>query len=151
MMPHNDLSKTSKDTPWEESGRVMVEADELEELIKLHMENLGMTREKALAWALEMREVYRPKANPCASDGVTKEILMPNGCILTPGGRIRMTRKQAFEIPTYVIEAHGLELDDKAASEDTEVVVWPIRAPDGDNELPLNKESHNEAKSSSME
>jgi len=81
----------------------------------------------------------------------SKEILMPNGCILTPGGRIRMTREQAFEIPLYVVKAHGLELDEKAASWDTEVVVWPVRAPDGDNELPLNKKSHNEGKSGSME
>lgn len=81
----------------------------------------------------------------------SKEILMPNGCILTPGGRIRMTRKQACQIPEYVMEAHGLELDDKAAGWDTEVVVWPIRAPDGNSELPLNKESYNKGKSGSME
>lgn len=40
----------------------MREADVLEELIQLKLENPGTTREQALAWALEMRALYSPKS-----------------------------------------------------------------------------------------
>ena len=52
-------------------------------------------------------------------------IKMPNGCNLVPGGRIRMSLKQVFEIPEGIIEKYGLELDDNAASPGSEVVMWP--------------------------
>jgi hypothetical protein len=69
-------------------------------------------------------------------------VRMPNGCYLRPGGRMRMTLKQAFEIPESIVEELGLELDDAAASYDSEVVVWPWH-PNGEavspgaNEKPL--------------
>ena len=47
------------DTP----AAVMAEADKLEELIQLRLENPGMTREAALEWAMEMRRLYSPN-NP---------------------------------------------------------------------------------------
>ena len=53
------------------------------------------------------------------------ELKLPNGCVLRPGCRIRLNRKQAFEIPLPTIENLGLELDDAAPSYDSEVVVWP--------------------------
>ena len=36
-----------------------------------------------------------------------------------------MTRKQAFQIPESITEELNLELDDAAASPQSEVVVWP--------------------------
>ena len=45
---------------WDDSGKVMAEADTLEELIQLKLENPGMTRAAALEWALEMRRMYQP-------------------------------------------------------------------------------------------
>lgn len=53
-------------------------------------------------------------------------LLLPNGCILRPGGRVRLHRDQVFEIPDEVGESLGLELDPKAWSYDTEVIVWPV-------------------------
>ena len=52
-------------------------------------------------------------------------VRMPNGCELTPGGRVRMSRKQIAEIPEAMIDKYGLELDDAAASHDSEGVMWP--------------------------
>lgn len=49
----------------------MVEADKLEELIQLKLENPGMTREAALEWALEMRRLYAP--NDKLTDGYREE------------------------------------------------------------------------------
>ena len=49
-----------RDSAWEQSGAVMAEADKLEELVQLKLENPGMTREAALEWALEMRRLYSP-------------------------------------------------------------------------------------------
>jgi hypothetical protein len=49
------------DTPWNQSGRVIAEADTLEELIRLRMERPGVTREQALEWALAMRAIYGPE------------------------------------------------------------------------------------------
>ena len=60
-----------------------------------------------------------------SGSSLRRVVRMPNGCDMTPGGRIRMTRKQAFEIPESIVEELGLELDDAAASHDSEVVVWP--------------------------
>lgn len=45
---------------WARTGVVMAEADKLEELIQLKLQNPGMTREAALEWALEMRRLYSP-------------------------------------------------------------------------------------------
>lgn len=39
----------------------MAEAEVLEQLIQLKLENPNTTRESALKWALEMREIYQPK------------------------------------------------------------------------------------------
>lgn len=46
---------------WEESGIVMAEAELLEQLIQLKLENPNTTREDALKWALEIRKIYRSK------------------------------------------------------------------------------------------
>lgn len=53
---------------------------------------------------------------------------LPNGSVLRPGGRVRLLRSQAFQIPESVVETLGLELDEGAVSGDTEVVVWPLTA-----------------------
>ncbi len=45
---------------WAANGAVMAEADQLEELIQLKLENPGMTREAALEWAMEMKRIYKP-------------------------------------------------------------------------------------------
>lgn len=44
----------------EQSGVVMAEADKLEELIQLKLENPGVSRAQALEWAMEMRQRYTP-------------------------------------------------------------------------------------------
>jgi hypothetical protein len=51
---------STTETPWQQSGRVMADADVLEELIQLKLENPSTTREQALAWALEMKALYSP-------------------------------------------------------------------------------------------
>jgi hypothetical protein len=48
----------TESSAWVQSGKVMAEADQLEELIQLKMENPGITREAAMEWALEMRRLY---------------------------------------------------------------------------------------------
>ena len=53
------------------------------------------------------------------------ELLLPNGCVLVPGGRIRIPREQLGQIDNATAEALGLVLDDSAASPWSEVVVWP--------------------------
>ena len=72
-----------------------------------------------------MNEPTTSNVESAPAVAVQRVVRMPNGCDLTPGGRIRMTRKQAFEIPESIVEELGLELDDAAASHDSEVVVWP--------------------------
>ncbi len=52
-------------------------------------------------------------------------VRMPNGCMLKQGGRIRMSHEMVWEIPAIVVAELGLELDDSAASHDSEVVAWP--------------------------
>ena len=54
------------------------------------------------------------------------ELLLPNGVILRPGGRVRLPRSQVFDIPEEIGEQLGLELDHAAASWDSEVIVWPV-------------------------
>jgi hypothetical protein len=51
----------TSETAWQASGRVMREADLLEELIQTKLENSRTSREQALAWALEMMALYAPK------------------------------------------------------------------------------------------
>lgn len=47
---------------WREACAVVDEADKLEELIQLKLENPGMTRKASLEWAIEMRRMYSPNA-----------------------------------------------------------------------------------------
>ena len=54
------LAKWAIPTPWQESGRVTREAELIEELIQVKLENPGTTREQALAWALQMKALYSP-------------------------------------------------------------------------------------------
>lgn len=53
------------------------------------------------------------------------EYKLPNGCIITPGGRIRIPRKQIALIPEVDREKYGLFLDDNAWSAGSEVVCMP--------------------------
>ena len=55
------FSMSVKFSAWEDSGIIMAEAEVLEQLIQLKLENPNTTRESALKWALEMREIYQPK------------------------------------------------------------------------------------------
>lgn len=71
------------------------------------------------------KPTYEP-AESVDAHSINRMVRMPNGCELRPGGKIRMLRKKAFQIPESVIEELGLELDDAAASHESEVVVWPL-------------------------
>lgn len=51
--------------------------------------------------------------------------MLPNGCLLRPGGRIRLSTTQAFLIPNHVVDRLGLVLDADAASPGSEVIYWP--------------------------
>lgn len=52
-------------------------------------------------------------------------LLLPNGCYLQPGCRVRLPREQIWQIPAELVERYGLFLDDGAASPGSEVICMP--------------------------
>ena len=52
-------------------------------------------------------------------------LLLPNGCILRPGCRVRVPKEHINQIPDEIIDRLGLFLDDEKASPGSEVICMP--------------------------